>query len=477
MAPSRFIYRFGCDLRLDDHAGLAQAATYGEIVPLLAIDAKAQSRLGASPRRAAFFCAAVSALAAELDARGSRLIVRRGTAAAAIRDLARETGATGAAWSAAYHRDGIEADGELQSSLEEAGLRAAIVHDAPAIAPEETAAHSSTGDGYRAFAPFFEVWNELAVGSHEHPLLVRFAEMPQGAASSEALPSALEFGAVQTPANAGAAGARRRLAAFLSGAATNYAQASGVPAVNGTSGLGADLSFGTISARAVVASVRGRLADPLLLAEERFSLRRFLRSLARRDFFLQLSWFHPQTDRLPLQEKMRGFSFATPNEGYDAWCEGRTGFPLVDAGMRQLLATGWMHPYVRAVAASFLCFDLGVDWSAGRDYWNRLLVEDDPALATGNWQWTAAVGADMAQYPRIYNPQRQRVRCDPDGAYVRQWIPELRDVPVEQWRERRAESAQLKLNLSAPNGYPEPMLDHARAAREFLRRYRAFASA
>src|SRR6185437_12178273 len=112
-----------------------------------------------------------------------------------------------------------------------------------------------------------------------------------------------------------------------------------------------------------------------------------------------------------------------------------------------------------------------------RDEWDRLLIEDDPALASGNWQWVAAVGADMAQYPRIYNPHRQRLRCDPDGRYVREWIPELRGVPVEQWREARADSAQLPLDLSSPSGYPEPMLDHARAAREFLRRYRAFISA
>lgn len=476
MAPGRFIYRFARDLRLDDHAGIAHAATYGEVVPLVVLDAATRKRLAASPRRAAFFCAAVAALDADLRARGSGLVVRRGEAAGAIRGLAREIDASGAAWSAAYHRDGVDDDRQLQSTLEEGGLRASIVHDAPAIAPEETAGHSSSGDGYRAFAPFFEVWNQLEVASHEQPLLVRFArELPAG--EPEALPAASEFGAAPVPAQAGAMRARRRLEAFLRNEATRYAQSAGVPALDGTSDLGPDLSFGTISARTVVASVRARSSDPLLLAEERFSLRRFLRAIARRDFFLQLSWFHPQTDRTPLQEKMRGFAFAQPGDSYSAWAEGRTGFPLVDAGMRQLRATGRMHPYVRAVAASFLCFDLAVDWRAGRDLWDALLIEDDPALATGNWQWAAAVGADMAQYPRIYNPQRQRVRCDPEGSYVRQWIPELRDVPLERWRENRAGSAQLALDLSAPNGYPEPMLDHARAGREFLRRYRAFVSA
>jgi deoxyribodipyrimidine photo-lyase len=132
---------------------------------------------------------------------------------------------------------------------------------------------------------------------------------------------------------------------------------------------------------------------------------------------------------------------------------------------------------VRAVAASFLCFDLGVDWRVGRDEWDRWLIEDDPALATGNWQWIAAVGADMAAFPRIYNPTRQRRRYDPEGAYVRQWIAQLERVPVAGWRESRADSRQLALDLAPPDGYPAPIVDHERAAREFLRRYRAFVSA
>lgn len=135
-----------------------------------------------------------------------------------------------------------------------------------------------------------------------------------------------------------------------------------------------------------------------------------------------------------------------------------------------------MHPHVRAVAASFLCFDLGVDWRVGRDEWNRRLVEDDPALATGNWQWIAGVGADMAQFPRIYNPDRQRRRFDPDGAYVRRWIPELRHVPPAAWHGHVNDSAQLALALFEREAYPQPIVDHASAARNFLSRYRAFVS-
>ena len=472
MADGRLVYCFSHDLRLDDHAGIAAAANFGAVVPLLAVDPSLEERLARSPRRAAFFCAAVRALDAELRERGSCLAVRRGGLEAAVIATVRASGAAGAAWSASYDAKGIERDRRLQSVLEEAGLHALAVHDAPAIEPEETAARSSTGEGYRAFAPFFEVWNSLPVAAYEQPLFVRFAS---SGLPSEALPVPRDFGAGELETEAGPAAAQRRLDSFLRDAATQYAAASRVPSEDRTSQRSADLSFGTVSARTVAGRVRRRLEDPLLLSEERFSLRRFLRSLARRDFFLQLSWFHPFTSERPLQEKMRGFPFARSHAALDAWRSGRTGYPLVDAGIRQLHATGWMHPYVRAVAASFLCFDLGVDWEAGRDEWDRRLIEDDPALASGNWQWIAAVGADMAQYPRIYNPERQRRRCDPEGAYVRRWVPELAHVPTAAWRELRTDSAQLTLDLSGPNAYPDPVVDHEHAAREFLARYRAYA--
>ncbi|MEO6836455.1 MAG: FAD-binding domain-containing protein [Candidatus Tumulicola sp.] len=477
MADAPFIYRFARDLRLDDHAGLAAAAAQGAIVPLLAIDRALAARLARSPRRAAFFCASARALDAELRERGSRLIVRRGPVGTTIKGVARATGAAGAAWSAAYDGGTMHADERLQSELEEAGLTASIVHDAPAIAPEETAAaRSIAGEGYRAFAPYYEVWRGLPVASHEHPLLVRFAGDDE-AARGEALPQADEFGSPEREVAAGPAVARRALERFLRESAGQYAVAATAPWDDRTSHLSAHLSFGAISARSAVAAARQRLEDPFLLSEERFSLRLFLRALARRDFFLQLSWFHPRSELEPLQEKMRKFSFARSHPGLEAWRAGATGFPLVDAGIRQLHETGRMHPHVRAVAAAFLCFDLGVDWRIGRDDWDRRLIEDDPALATGNWQWIAAVGADMAQYPRIYNPERQRRRYDPDGVYVRQWVPELERVPMANWRGARADSPQLAFDLSSPGGYPQPVVDHGRAAREFLRRYRAFASA
>jgi deoxyribodipyrimidine photo-lyase len=474
MAERPFIYRFTRDLRLDDHAGLAVASSHGDVLPLLIIDAALKARLARSPRRAAFFCAAAGALDAELRERGSRLIVRRGSASGTIKSLAAAARAPGAAWSASYDGEAMRSDERLRSELEEAGLIASIVHDAPAVAPDESAAaHSVPGSGYRAFAPYLDVWRDLPVRSHEHPLLVRFALCDL---TSEPLPQAQEFGAVDGAEEAGPGDARRLFERFLREDAAHYALAAVVPAADRTSHLSAHLSFGTISARTVVRALRDRLEDPFSLSEERLSYRRFLRALARRDFFLQLGWFYPRTRDEPLQERMRGFGWKRSHRALDAWREGATGYPLVDAGIRQLEQTGWMHPLVRAVAASFLCFDLGIDWRIGREQWDRRLIEDDEALATGNWQWVAGVGGDLAQYPRIYNPERQRRRHDPDGVYVCRWIPELRGVPVATWHGLAGDSPQLALELFSQDAYARPVVEHERAAREFLTRYRAFVS-
>jgi deoxyribodipyrimidine photo-lyase len=470
-----FIYRFTHDLRIEDHAGLTRAGGYGDVLPVLILDRATEARLARSPRRASFYCTAAAALDALLRERGSRLIVRRGSPGATLKNLARACGAAGVAWSASYDGAGSVNDARVQSELEEAGLRAIAVHDASAIAPDESAAaRPSGGDGYRAFAPYYDVWRSLRPAQIEAPLLVRFASSEL---QSEPLPIPQEFGGGDHAVEASPQIAKELLERFLGGPAVQYALAMNVPSDEGTSHLAAHLSFGTIAARTVVRAAHERLDDPFLLTEERVSLRLFLRSLALRDFFLQLAYFHGPIDDEALQPRMRAFAFDRTHAALDRWRGGRTGFPLVDAGVRQLHETGWMHPHVRAVAASFLCFDLGVDWRIGRDEWEHWLIEDDPVLASGNWQWIAGVGADMAQHPRIYNPEKQRRRFDPNGAYVKRWIPELAQLPMNAWATGLRQERQLGLSLYGENAYPHPVLDHDAAARTFLARYRSYVAA
>jgi deoxyribodipyrimidine photo-lyase len=360
----------------------------------------------------------------------------------------------------------LEQQRALQSSLEEAGLRAVGVHDAPIVGPDDTAAARSNGTGYRSFPAYYANWSRAPRATFARKL----AFAPAGRLSSEMLPQPPEF---ESSAEVAWNDPATQIERFMENGALQYATMRHVPAIAGTSRLAAHLSFGTISARAVLARVEQRVAEPFLLTEEGLSLRAFARGLAQRDFFLQLAWFFEERHDDVLQARMRSFRFARSHPTLAAWKEGRTGYPLVDAGMRELAATGWMHPHVRLVAASFLCFDLGVDWRVGRDIWDHALIEDDPALATGNWQWVAGVGADLAQYPRIFNPVRQAQRFDPACTYVRRWIPELATVPdadvLDPLGARRR--AQLALPLFDADAYPEPAIDHREAARAFLRRY------
>lgn len=469
---ARAIYRFTRDLRLDDHAGLAAAASAGEVLPVLIVDRAMHARLAASPRRAAFFCDAVRSLDADLRARGSHLIVRRGSAAQTLRSLARAADASTVAWSASFDAAGMQADEHLQSQLEEAGLRAIVAPDAPALTPEETtAARPSPGDGYLSFPAYYETWKNLQPASYELPLLLAFAHSDL---QTEALPQPEEFGSHFEMQQSHAHAALERFETFLNGDALQYAFAINLPADDRTSHLSADLSFGTIAARTIVRRTRERIDDPFLLTEERASLKSFLRSIAMRDFFLQLSFYNPQTGKDVLQEKMRAFPFARSHEHLDAWRAGRTGYPLVDAGIAQLRQTGWMHPRVRSIAASFLCFDLGVDWRVGLEEWDKLLVEDEQALAVGNWQWIAGVGADLAAYPRIFNPRKQARRFDPNAVYIKRWIPELSHLPAGAIGAAQPAMPQIELPLFPSSEYPLPVVDHETAARDFLKRYQEF---
>jgi deoxyribodipyrimidine photo-lyase len=466
---SRALFAFSRDLRLSDNAGLAALGRHGEVVPVHVIDPVSAARLRRSPRRAAYYCAAVRALDAQLRDRGSMLIVRRGNPGQALRALARAVGAGVVGWSCGYDPKSARRDRDMQSTLEEAGLRVLPVHDAPAIPPEDAAAGHHRGDGYRAFVPYYARWRTLI--PVDDAGTATFAALDL---ASEPLPIPQEFGSqAEADEPVGEAAARAKLTAFLAGPALHYGAARNVPGSGETSRLSAALCFGTLSARDVVRATCRRSADPFLLVEERASLKLYLRALAQRDFFLQLAWFNESLAEEPLQEKMRGFTFARTHPHLDAWRSGRTGYPLVDAGIRELRATGWMHPRLRAIAASFLCFDLGVDWRVGRDEWDHYLTEDDPALAAGNWQWVAGVGADLAAYPRIYNPLKQARRFDPAGHYVRRWIPELAGLPDAAILESEAarQERQMRLPLFGRATYPAPVVDHESVARAFLERY------
>jgi deoxyribodipyrimidine photo-lyase len=258
----------------------------------------------------------------------------------------------------------------------------------------------------------------------------------------------------------GEAAARRRLAQFCSRRIGDYAEARDFPGLDGTSRLSPHLRFGTLSPRACVRAALEAAAEPSL----RSGAQKWLDELVWREFYAAVLEAHPQVlvrSFRPEYERMR---WNDDPSGFEAWCAGRTGYPIVDAGMRQLATTGWMHNRARMITASFLVKDLLLDWRLGERWFLEKLVDADPASNNGGWQWCASTGTDAQPFFRIFSPTSQGERFDPKGSYVRRWVPELRDLPDEVVH-RPWQAPAL-----AP-GYPAPIVDHAARRILALRRF------
>ena len=383
--------------------------------------------------------------------------------------IARETGAAGVAWSALvrWRHDAWRAIALASPSSKKADSRRTIVHDAPAIAPEESGAVAhGAGAGYRAFAPYFDAWCDLPIASHEQPLLLRFAnarvspadDLPRPTSSAHAPPGRRETGGARAAS----------LERFLRDGAAHYAFAATVAVRRSHVASGAASLVRNDLRADVRARVRERLERSVRAERRAASLRLFLRRLAHRDFFLQLGWFHPRHDDEPLQEKMRGFSWARTHPALDAWRAGKTGFPLVDAGIRQLHETGWMHPHVRAVAASLLVLRSGRRLARRSRRMGSLARRGrsrarDRKLAVdrGRRRRHGAVSANLqsrAATPALRSgrslraPLGSRARTGAD----RGWHGRVDDRRNSRWRSFLADE------------YPGRSVDHERAAREFL---------
>ncbi len=262
---------------------------------------------------------------------------------------------------------------------------------------------------------------------------------------------------------------RERIRQFMSAPVARYASDSHTPGRDGVSRLSPYLHLGCVSAREL---------EQLATAGEGPAA--FRRQLCWRDFYAHVLLHFPANTRAEHQPRYRGkLAFSHTRRLFDAWREGRTGYPLVDAGMRQLLREGWMHNQTRLLAGSFLTKDLGIDWRWGERWFMQLLLDGDQASNNGNWQWIASVGVDpQPPYRRIYNPVRQQARFDPHGTYVRQYLPELRAVPDEYLAEpwKMPTEIQRRAGCAIGRDYPPPIVDHAHARRQALARYAAVSS-
>jgi deoxyribodipyrimidine photo-lyase len=275
---------------------------------------------------------------------------------------------------------------------------------------------------------------------------------------------------------AGEAEAQRRLKAFVSGRAApifGYSESRNRMDADGTSQLSPYLRFGMLSPRHALAAASDRLASAPSAAA-RGGAETWINELIWREFFNAVLHHFPDVQRHAFRPSARDIVWETSPDAFQAWCEGRTGYPIIDAAMRQLTATGWMHNRARMIVGSFLVKDLLLDWRLGERYFMQQLVDRDPAANNGGWQWVAGTGADAAPYFRIFNPVAQGKKFDPDGAYVRRWVPEVRRVRPAYLHEpwTMDASTQAESGCRIGRDYPSPIVDHAQARARALSRYK-----
>ncbi|MBU2696912.1 deoxyribodipyrimidine photo-lyase [Pimelobacter sp. 30-1] len=440
MTPS--ILWFRRDLRLGDHPALLAAAGEGPVLPLFVLDDDLLAPSG--PARTAFLLRSLRALDADLRRHGPGLVVRQGRPEDVLPALVRETGAGAVHVSADFGPYGAARDERVAQALGEVPL---VRTGSPyAVAPGRL--HTKGGDPYKVFTPFYRAWADHGwrAPAGSDPATVDWVTAP-----GADLPD--EPGVDAELPEAGEAAALARWDAFRG---TPYDDIRDRPDLDETSRLSTYLRWGAVHPRTLLAGLDARHTHDQV----------FRRELAWREFYAHVLHAWPGTARAYFRPELQALPYVTGREQrrrLDAWAAGTTGFPIVDAGMRQLLAEGWMHNRVRMIVASFLVKDLQVEWTHGAAHFMAHLVDGDLASNQHNWQWVAGCGTDAAPYFRVFNPITQGVKFDPDGAYIRRWVPELAALGTP--------AVHRPWTAGPPEGYPAPMVDHSIQREEALAAY------
>ena len=458
MPTPRALFWFRRDLRLDDNHGLSRAlAEVGDVVPVFVFDTTILDPLPREDRRVEFIHGAVASLKSRLRALGSDLVVRHGEPVGSIDALAAEYGATAVYTNDDYEPAAIERDVRVARTLGARGMELRSFKDTVLFARAEV----MTGQKkpYTVFTPYRKQWRERlgpdAVAAHPSAeQLDRLARLP---ASPMPELDALGFapaGLANTSIDPSEAGARAALDRFLSEHIAPYQEARDFPAQPGTSRLSVHNRFGTLSIRALA---RAALSAPAGPGPETW-----LSELACRDFYFQLLYHYPAVVTQPFRTEYTDIDWQNDEALFQAWCEGRTGYPIVDAAMVQLNTTGFMHNRLRMIVASFLTKDLLVDYRRGEAYFAEKLIDYDLAANNGGWQWAASTGCDAQPYFRIFNPSRQSERFDPKAGFIKHFLPALAKADGKllhaPWAHRAAlATAGVRLGTD----YPMPVVDHA----------------
>ena len=460
--PAPVVVWFRRDLRLGDNPALSDAVRSGRpIIPLYVLDETQGLR---APGGASLWWLGKSLerLAASLEALGSRLVLRRGAAGAVLEALVRETGAAKVLWNRLYDPGVMDRDAALKAAFKSDGV--AVESFNASLLSEPWTVRNKSAEPFKVFTPFWRAARASLDLTQLHPA-------PAALTAPEAWPASqrLENWSLQptkpdwsggfdiwTP---GEAGARARLNDFLAGGLAYYAEGRDVPAAGAVSRLSPHLHFGEISPRQVWAALDDAVeAKPAL---DR-NAEKFRAELGWREFSHSLLFHNPALESQNFKRAYDAFPWRDDPDAFTAWSRGRTGYPMVDAGMRELWATGFMHNRVRMLAASFLVKHLLIDWRLGEAWFWDTLVDADRANNAAGWQWVAGSGADAAPYFRIFSPMGQGEKFDADGHYVRRWVPELAQLPNDvihsPWT---ADPLILRAaGVTLGKTYPHPIVDH-----------------
>jgi deoxyribodipyrimidine photo-lyase len=465
---------FRRDLRLTDHAALYHALKAARrVVPVFVFDRAILEPLradgGTADRRVEFIHAALEELDTALRAQGSALIVRHALAAEAIPRLAAEFEAEAVFASEDYEPYARERDGAVATALARDGRALHLFKDQVIFARNEVL--TGAGKPFSVFTPYKNAWLKALTDFHLKAYPVERYASALAPLPPQSMPTLPDLGFAPTNLRAlqvplGSRGAQQLVEDFVQ-RIDAYDEARNFPAVRGPSYLSVHLRFGTVSVRQLA-----RLAHARMQAGSAGAAT-WLSELVWRDFYQQVLWHHPHVATQAFRPEYDRITWDEAPTLFAAWCAGRTGYPLVDAAMAQLNQTGYMHNRLRMVVASFLTKDLGIDWRRGERYFARQLIDYDLAANSGGWQWAASTGCDAQPYFRIFNPVSQSEKFDPDGKFIRRYLPQLAPFTAKEihapWLvpPLRQQAAGCVIGTD----YPAPVVDHAEARERTLARY------
>ncbi len=444
------IHWFRRDLRIADNTALYHAAAAGSVIPVYILSSWKGQHHWTGANRQHFLCGCLESLARNLETLSGRLIIREGDALTELRKLLSETGATAIHFNRDPDPFGKAIEQNLSALCAELGVACHCHDDVAMHNPSEVL--TQTGNPYKVYTPYSRNWLSLEKPA---PLTKpKSLETPPGIPSLP-LPTVAHWG-LETPSaelpEPSERAARSRMDRAVSEIIAKYSARRDLPAEDGTSRLSQDLRYGLISIRTLYAKVIAEQKNASPAARPSIDI--YIKELAWREFYFAILHHFPHVLDHEFNEDWRGLPWDEPGENFERWKRGETGFPIVDAGMRQLLKTGFMHNRVRMITAMFLTKDLHIDWKLGESHFMQHLTDGEIASNNGGWQWSAGTGADAAPYFRIQNPWSQTAKHDPEGFYIKRWIPELANIHPKRFLTPPEDGRPLAA------GYPLPCLDH-----------------